>query len=149
MRACEKLFEFWQPKNMKYCNHCGSEATQKSQVSLNCICTFRCDILVHGLCAWRIMMKATQCGFADEVSRLCLAHYHQHLPKRGKPQSGKEWTLLAAVLKADNSGRSWNWGPLGSSLCLSHRVAALVSCEADKYVYQNYTHKWFCDFVAI
>lgn len=34
----------------------------------------------------------------DEVSRLCYERFQQ-LPRRGKPEPGREWTLLAAVLK--------------------------------------------------
>lgn len=35
--------------------------------------------------------------FSDEVARLCYAHFNK-LPKKGKPQSNKEWTLLSAIL---------------------------------------------------
>ncbi|XP_051807781.1 tRNA-specific adenosine deaminase 1 isoform X1 [Acanthochromis polyacanthus] len=34
----------------------------------------------------------------DEVSRLCYERFQQ-LPRRGKPEPGREWTLLAAVLQ--------------------------------------------------
>ncbi|XP_035226965.1 tRNA-specific adenosine deaminase 1-like isoform X2 [Stegodyphus dumicola] len=36
-------------------------------------------------------------SFADEVANLCYQHF-KRLPKIGKPQQNKEWTLLAAVL---------------------------------------------------
>ncbi|KFM76930.1 tRNA-specific adenosine deaminase 1, partial [Stegodyphus mimosarum] len=36
-------------------------------------------------------------SFADEVANLCYEHF-KRLPKTGKPQQNKEWTLLAAVL---------------------------------------------------
>uniref|UniRef100_A0A8C5FYU3 tRNA-specific adenosine deaminase 1 n=1 Tax=Gouania willdenowi TaxID=441366 RepID=A0A8C5FYU3_GOUWI len=35
---------------------------------------------------------------ADEVARLCYERFRS-LPRRGKPEAGREWTLLAAVLK--------------------------------------------------
>ncbi|KAJ7311812.1 hypothetical protein JRQ81_006122 [Phrynocephalus forsythii] len=42
-------------------------------------------------------------GAADEVAARCYDFYDSRLPKRGKPASegGREWTLLAAVLKVD------------------------------------------------
>lgn len=36
---------------------------------------------------------------ADEIARLCYAHYSVRLPKQGKPEPKREWTLLAAVVK--------------------------------------------------
>ncbi|XP_055001740.1 tRNA-specific adenosine deaminase 1 isoform X1 [Sorex araneus] len=36
---------------------------------------------------------------ADEVARLCYEHYETRLPKQGKPEPDREWTLLAAVVK--------------------------------------------------
>ncbi|XP_076588352.1 tRNA-specific adenosine deaminase 1 isoform X2 [Chaetodon auriga] len=35
---------------------------------------------------------------ADEIARLCYERFNQ-LPRRGKPEPGREWTLLAAVLQ--------------------------------------------------
>lgn len=35
---------------------------------------------------------------ADEIARLCYDHFNK-LSKRGKPEEGREWTLLAAVLQ--------------------------------------------------
>ncbi|XP_074487788.1 tRNA-specific adenosine deaminase 1 [Sebastes fasciatus] len=35
---------------------------------------------------------------ADEIAKLCFERFQQ-LPRRGKPEPGREWTLLAAVLK--------------------------------------------------
>lgn len=35
---------------------------------------------------------------ADEIARLCYDHFAA-LPKRGKPEPGREWTLLAAVVQ--------------------------------------------------
>uniref|UniRef100_A0A8I6GI65 tRNA-specific adenosine deaminase 1 n=1 Tax=Rattus norvegicus TaxID=10116 RepID=A0A8I6GI65_RAT len=35
---------------------------------------------------------------ADEIAQLCYAHYIK-LPKQGKPEPNREWTLLAAVVK--------------------------------------------------
>ncbi|XP_062817859.1 tRNA-specific adenosine deaminase 1 isoform X2 [Anolis carolinensis] len=40
-------------------------------------------------------------GLAEAVAARCLEHYEARLPRRGKPQAGREWTLLAAVLKAE------------------------------------------------
>nr|XP_004659551.2 tRNA-specific adenosine deaminase 1 isoform X2 [Jaculus jaculus] len=36
---------------------------------------------------------------ADEIAQLCYEHYSIKLPKRGKPERNREWTLLAAVVK--------------------------------------------------
>ena len=36
--------------------------------------------------------------FANKVSYLCCNHYTQFVKKTGKPQSNKEWTVLAAVV---------------------------------------------------
>lgn len=35
---------------------------------------------------------------ADEIAKLCFERFQQ-LPRRGKPEPGREWTLLAAVVK--------------------------------------------------
>ncbi|XP_051978752.1 tRNA-specific adenosine deaminase 1 isoform X2 [Xyrauchen texanus] len=35
---------------------------------------------------------------ADEIASLCYDHFNK-LPKRGKPEAGREWTLLAAVVQ--------------------------------------------------
>lgn len=50
---------------------------------------------------------------ADEIAKLCYERFSQ-LPRRGKPEPGREWTLLAAVLQitrgADShSGCSAGW----------------------------------------
>ena len=42
-------------------------------------------------------------GFADRVAELCYRRYAQ-LPKKGKPQEGKEWTLMAAVVLETSEG---------------------------------------------
>lgn len=39
---------------------------------------------------------------ADEIASLCYDHFNK-LPKRGKPEEGREWTLLAAVLQLTHS----------------------------------------------
>lgn len=36
---------------------------------------------------------------ADEIACLCYEHYRTSLPKQGKPEPNREWTLLAAVVK--------------------------------------------------
>uniref|UniRef100_A0A8D2BA88 tRNA-specific adenosine deaminase 1 n=1 Tax=Sciurus vulgaris TaxID=55149 RepID=A0A8D2BA88_SCIVU len=35
----------------------------------------------------------------DEIAQLCYEHYGIRLPKQGKPEPNREWTLLAAVVK--------------------------------------------------
>ncbi|ELK36164.1 PREDICTED: tRNA-specific adenosine deaminase 1 [Myotis davidii] len=35
----------------------------------------------------------------DEIARLCYEHYGSRLPKQGKPEPNREWTLLAAMVK--------------------------------------------------
>ncbi|KAJ8417487.1 hypothetical protein AAFF_G00287140 [Aldrovandia affinis] len=39
---------------------------------------------------------------ADEIARLCYERFSE-LPKRGKPETGREWTLLAAVVKVSEA----------------------------------------------
>ena len=49
---------------------------------------------------------------ADEIARLCYERFNQ-LPRRGKPEPGREWTLLAAVVKitrSANSDTGWTAG---------------------------------------
>lgn len=38
---------------------------------------------------------------ADEIASMCYAHYSTKLPKKGLPNPGQEWTLLAAVVKVE------------------------------------------------
>uniref|UniRef100_A0A8C4T7U4 tRNA-specific adenosine deaminase 1 n=1 Tax=Erpetoichthys calabaricus TaxID=27687 RepID=A0A8C4T7U4_ERPCA len=40
---------------------------------------------------------------ADEIASLCYEHYVCKLPKTGMPEAGREWTLLAAVVKIQDS----------------------------------------------
>jgi hypothetical protein len=40
--------------------------------------------------------------FADTVTSLIYQRYHI-LPKKGKPQKGKEWTVLAGIVKTSES----------------------------------------------
>ncbi|XP_034378965.1 tRNA-specific adenosine deaminase 1 [Arvicanthis niloticus] len=40
---------------------------------------------------------------ADEIAQLCYAHYNVRLPKQGKPEPNREWTLLAAVVKIQSA----------------------------------------------
>ncbi|XP_040895033.1 tRNA-specific adenosine deaminase 1 [Toxotes jaculatrix] len=42
---------------------------------------------------------------ADEIANLCYERFNQ-LPRRGKPEPGREWTLLAAVVKITQSANS-------------------------------------------
>ncbi|XP_073515897.1 tRNA-specific adenosine deaminase 1 isoform X2 [Phyllobates terribilis] len=39
---------------------------------------------------------------ADEIAALCYDHYRTELPKRGQPDTGKEWTLMAAVIQVES-----------------------------------------------
>ncbi|XP_023565092.1 tRNA-specific adenosine deaminase 1 [Octodon degus] len=40
---------------------------------------------------------------ADEIAQLCYEHYRIKLPKQGKPEPNREWTLLAAIVKIQSS----------------------------------------------
>uniref|UniRef100_A0A8C0H828 Uncharacterized protein n=1 Tax=Chelonoidis abingdonii TaxID=106734 RepID=A0A8C0H828_CHEAB len=40
---------------------------------------------------------------ADEIAGLCYTHYSTKLPKQGKPDPNREWTLLAAVVKVESA----------------------------------------------
>ncbi|XP_078608657.1 tRNA-specific adenosine deaminase 1-like [Branchiostoma floridae x Branchiostoma japonicum] len=42
--------------------------------------------------------------FADRIASLSCEHYVRRLPKKGKPVEGREWTLMATVLKQDEDG---------------------------------------------
>nr|XP_046249953.1 tRNA-specific adenosine deaminase 1 [Scatophagus argus] len=42
---------------------------------------------------------------ADEIAGLCYERFNQ-LPRRGKPEAGREWTLLAAVVKISRCAHS-------------------------------------------
>lgn len=42
---------------------------------------------------------------ADEVAELCYERFRR-LPRRGKPEPGREWSLLAAVLRITQSSKS-------------------------------------------
>lgn len=39
---------------------------------------------------------------ADEIASLCYDYFNK-LPKKGKPEKDREWTLLAAVLQLTHS----------------------------------------------
>ncbi|XP_038610057.1 tRNA-specific adenosine deaminase 1 isoform X2 [Tachyglossus aculeatus] len=43
---------------------------------------------------------------ADEIAHLCYTHYSSKLPKQGKPEPKREWTLLAAVIKVNSAAES-------------------------------------------
>ncbi|XP_072013908.1 tRNA-specific adenosine deaminase 1-like [Amphiura filiformis] len=43
---------------------------------------------------------------ADDIARLCVKHYDNCLPKKGKPETGREWTLMAAVIKSEKGNVS-------------------------------------------
>ncbi|TNN36111.1 tRNA-specific adenosine deaminase 1 [Liparis tanakae] len=53
---------------------------------------------------------------ADEIANLCYERFRQ-LPRRGKPEPGREWTLLAAVVQltrrapSDSGQRKWSLRP--------------------------------------
>ncbi|XP_010595145.1 tRNA-specific adenosine deaminase 1 isoform X2 [Loxodonta africana] len=40
---------------------------------------------------------------ADEIAQLCYTHYGTKLPKQGKPDPNREWTLLAALVKIQST----------------------------------------------
>ncbi|XP_019720863.1 tRNA-specific adenosine deaminase 1 isoform X2 [Hippocampus comes] len=42
---------------------------------------------------------------ADEIAKLCYERFNE-LPRRGKPEPGREWTSLAAVVKITRCGKS-------------------------------------------
>jgi hypothetical protein len=43
---------------------------------------------------------------ADEIAQLCYEHYAIRLPKQGKPEPNRQWTLLAAVVKIQFSDQA-------------------------------------------
>ncbi|XP_042086687.1 tRNA-specific adenosine deaminase 1 isoform X6 [Ovis aries] len=53
---------------------------------------------------WQVLSSLAIMGLstmwtADEIAQLCYEHYGSRLPKQGKPEPNREWTLLAAVVK--------------------------------------------------
>ena len=48
-------------------------------------------------------VKEEDSDFADKIAELCGQHYKESLCKKGQPQSGREWTLLAAVLQSEGN----------------------------------------------
>ncbi|XP_017498784.3 tRNA-specific adenosine deaminase 1 isoform X3 [Manis javanica] len=48
---------------------------------------------------YRASAPAQTMWTANEIARLCYEHYGVRLPKQGKPEPNREWTLLAAVVK--------------------------------------------------
>ncbi|XP_066290770.1 tRNA-specific adenosine deaminase 1-like [Branchiostoma lanceolatum] len=42
--------------------------------------------------------------FGDRIASLSIEHYVKRLPKKGKPVEGREWTLMATILKQDEDG---------------------------------------------
>lgn len=66
---------------------------------------------------------------ADEIASLCYERFNQ-LPRRGKPEPGREWTLLAAVLKITrraNSETGW------TELCYNMFVFFLLKLYPFKF----------------
>ena len=40
--------------------------------------------------------------FADKIANFCHEYFKNVIPAKGKPQLGKEWTVLSAVVKEDS-----------------------------------------------
>lgn len=51
---------------------------------------------------------------ADEIAELCYEHYRTKLPKQGKPDPSREWTLLAAVVKVESAANGEGSADVGS-----------------------------------
>lgn len=60
---------------------------------------------------------------ADEVAKLCYERFNA-LPRRGKPEAGREWSLLAAVLRVR---RGDNRDPGGTQIVSSVNPGLHVS----------------------
>ncbi|XP_053461922.1 tRNA-specific adenosine deaminase 1-like [Nycticebus coucang] len=59
-------------------------------------------ILKHNSCGRTLDWSSTPAETvwtANEIAQLCYEHYGIRLPKQGKPEPNREWTLLAAVVK--------------------------------------------------
>ena len=56
------------------------------------------DYKVMATCNWR-----DDPDFANKVAKMCYRQYNR-LGKKGKPQEGKEWTLVAAVVCVEQQG---------------------------------------------
>uniref|UniRef100_A0A8C8SI95 tRNA-specific adenosine deaminase 1 n=1 Tax=Pelusios castaneus TaxID=367368 RepID=A0A8C8SI95_9SAUR len=57
---------------------------------------------------------------ADEVADLCYTHYSTKLPRQGKPDPNREWTLLAAIVKVASASEREARNPQGDILNDSH-----------------------------
>ncbi|XP_051884354.1 tRNA-specific adenosine deaminase 1 [Pristis pectinata] len=60
---------------------------------------------------------------ADEIASMCYAHYSTKLPKKGLPAPGREWTLLAAVVKVEEKSNM-------QSICSSESNDVLLEVVA-------------------
>ncbi|KAG9272088.1 tRNA-specific adenosine deaminase 1 [Astyanax mexicanus] len=69
---------------------------------------------------------------ADEISRAVCEHYHS-LPRRGKPEAGLQWTLLAAVVKISEgaSGQSVQREVVALGTGTKCIGRAAMSCKGD------------------
>ncbi|XP_073911729.1 tRNA-specific adenosine deaminase 1 isoform X2 [Castor canadensis] len=54
----------------------------------------------------RALAPAPTMWTADEIAQLCYEHYAIRLPKQGKPEPNRQWTLLAAVVKIQFSDQA-------------------------------------------
>ena len=63
------------------------------KIPLNIIYIFIIMIIFNCRC----IMKNLDEKFADKLASLCYQKYSK-LPKKGKPQKGKEWTIVAGIL---------------------------------------------------
>ncbi|XP_067399523.1 tRNA-specific adenosine deaminase 1 isoform X2 [Emydura macquarii macquarii] len=60
---------------------------------------------------------------ADEVADLCYTHYSTKLPKQGKPDPNREWTLLAAVVKVESAPEREAYRDVGNLQVIKEVVA--------------------------
>lgn len=71
---------------------------------------------------------------ADEIARLCYKRFSD-LPRRGKPEPGREWTLLAAVVKVTRTSDKERGCISNVYLCA---VRLLMSYKNCLFIYFNY-----------
>lgn len=84
---------------------------------------------------------------ADEIARLCYERFNE-LPRRGKPEPGREWTLLAAVVRVTRCSQSGQGGTRSSIIytqCLNSLKCFSWVCDLVEFVgfVSQLQRRWF------
>ena len=52
--------------------------------------------------------------FGNRIGQLCHEYFEKFVPNKGKPQAGKEWTVLSAIIQESgkvvrNGSKDWRY----------------------------------------